>query len=494
MKRFCLILLTFSLMLTALPAYAAGADIRADLPEDIRTFFSSSTFNGYTIHEEAVEVFENTIGGSFAFAIATKGSQHTLYGFEWKSGKWQYWLKNSGVLPNTTKTCILANCKGQMDIDTEQVYQNDSLQIILLSDTEDYYVHSQIFSVNEYGQWHMKSIFSHLLAEKTITNAWVEKDRIIYYQEDLSRNTTVWGVVETNLRYCSIAAFPATVKAAREVLTTPPSVPGSSQLSPTLINFTGGQKYPVYSGPDAAYERAAGGKASVSTNDWIQVFGEENGYILIQYDITSDQMRFGYIDEKALPKNADIAPLSFDDDEAIVTQNTFLTDDPLKGQGYIRSLSAGQQGVTWLATMGNWVYVEVSGSGKAVRGFVPAHTVTRIPGRKTYTAAYSNEEYTANVTADVTNGTQLQAQIAVKAPASWYYDQDAAVITGYQLYANNVPVACQTTSAQLSLSSAWQTTFSLSGTLPAGTVILGLCPLRASGPIASETIILSLNQ
>ena len=491
MKRFCLILLTFSLMLTILPAYAAGADIRADLPKDIRTFFSSSTFNGYTIHKEAVEVFENTIGGSFAFAIATKGSQHTLYGFEWKSGKWQYWLKNSSLLLPQPEPYRLDNAKGSTDLETDYLF-SDSLNIIYCPSDVDYYLHTQTFEVNEYGQWHLKCVYSDILDENEDTAAWVEKDRIVYRNNGTIKGITVWGVVETNLRYCSISAFPATVKAAREVLTTPPSIPGSSQLSPTLINFTGGQKYPVYSGPDTAYERAAGGKAAVSTNDWIQVFGKENGYILIQYDIAADQMRFGYIDEKALPKNADIAPLSFDDDEAVVTQNTFLTDDPLKGQGHIRSLSAGQQGVTWLATMGDWVYVEVSGSGKAVRGFVPAHAITRTPGKKTYTAAYSNWEYTANVTAEVINGTQLLAEIAVSGPASWYFDQDAAVITGYQLYANNVPVACQTASTQLSLSSHWHSTFSLSGTLPGRTALLGLCPIREGSPVAAETIMISL--
>ncbi|MBQ4073643.1 MAG: hypothetical protein IJD39_00365 [Clostridia bacterium] len=493
MKRLFTLLLTLSLMVAAFPALAAGADIRADLPEDIHAFFSSSTFNGYTIHMEAVEVFEDTVGGSFAFAAATKGNQHTLYGFVKKDGKWQYWLKNTTVLLNTEKSYILANCKGQTDIDTEQIYKNDSLQIILLSDTGDYYVHSQIFSVNEYGQWHMKSIFSHLLAEKTVTNAWVEKDRIIYYREDLARNTTVWGVVETNLRYCSIAAFPPTVQAAREVLTNPPSIPGSSQLTAKAINFTGGQKFPVYSGPGSSYERAAGGKAMVSTNDWIQVFGEENGYILIQYDISADQMRFGYIEKNALPKGADIPQLTFDFDEAVITQNTYLTDDPLNSQTLIRSISAGQSDVKWLATMGNWVYAEVQGSGESLRGFIPAHAITRTPGRKTYTASYNNSEYTASVQADITYGTLINAQISVTAPASWNYDASADPITGYQLYANNVPVACQSSAAKLSLSSSWHTTFTLSGTLPQNTAILGLCPIRASGQNAAETIILSLN-
>lgn len=492
MKRLFTLLLTLSLMLAAFPALAAGADIRAELPDDIRKFFSSSTFNGYTIHENAVEIFQDTVGGSFAFAIATKGKQHILYGFVWKNSKWQYWLKNEALLLPQPESYWLTNAKGTTDMETEYLF-SDSLCIIYCPSNVDYYLHTQVFEVNEYGQWHLKSINSDILDEDEDTVAWVEQNKIIYYNNGSVKGVTVWGVVETNLRYCSIAAFPPTVKAAREVLTTPPSIPGSSELTAQTINFTGGQKFPVYSGPGSSYERAAGGKAMVSTNDWIQVFGEENGYILIQYDISADQMRFGYIEKNALPKGADIPQLTFDFDEAVITQNTYLTDDPLNSQTLIRSISAGQSDVKWLATMGNWVYAEVQGSGESLRGFIPAHAITRTPGRKTYTASYNNGEYTASVQADITYGTQISAQITVTAPASWNYDASADPITGYQLYANNVPVACQSSAAKLSLSSSWHTTFTLSGTLPQNTAILGLCPIRASGQNAAETIILSLN-
>ena len=65
---------------------------------------------------EAVEVFEDTVGGSFAFAAATKGNQHTLYGFVKKDGKWQYWLKNTTVLLNTGKSSVLSMESEQMGL------------------------------------------------------------------------------------------------------------------------------------------------------------------------------------------------------------------------------------------------------------------------------------------------------------------------------------------------------------------------------------------
>ena len=66
-------------------------------------------------------------------------------------------------------------------------------------------------------------------------------------------------------------------------------------LNAQEIRFPGGNKYPVYSGPGKDYLRGARGKASVSTNDWIEVFGREDGWILIQYEIDSSQCRIGYI-------------------------------------------------------------------------------------------------------------------------------------------------------------------------------------------------------
>ena len=82
-----------------------------------------------------------------------------------------------------------------------------------------------------------------------------------------------------------------------------PSIP-QGELIAEDVKFAKGEKYEVYSGPGKDYLHAADGKAAVSTNDWIQVFGKENGWILIQYEIDKDHMRFGWIPEKALPKSS----------------------------------------------------------------------------------------------------------------------------------------------------------------------------------------------
>ena len=42
----------------------------------------------------------------------------------------------------------------------------------------------------------------------------------------------------------------------------------------------------MYAAPDSKSLRGAKGRARVSTNGWIQVFGSEGDWILVQYDIT----------------------------------------------------------------------------------------------------------------------------------------------------------------------------------------------------------------
>ena len=59
MKKMLFLLL---LVLFLVPAMAfAGADIKDEtLPESLREYFSSDSFNGYTIGENASRIFDNT--------------------------------------------------------------------------------------------------------------------------------------------------------------------------------------------------------------------------------------------------------------------------------------------------------------------------------------------------------------------------------------------------------------------------------------------------
>ena len=144
---------------------------------------------------------------------------------------------------------------------------------------------------------------------------------------------------------------------------------------PQLANFAKGKKYPVYTGPGTNYYREAAGKASVSTNDWIQVFGEENGWLLVQYHVTDAMNRFGWIHATQKEAGVSVPELAWNGSEA-VCHNWWLTTDPLGACAEIESpngeLSFNGRACTLLATLGTaWSYVEMEYTpGVPMRAFV----------------------------------------------------------------------------------------------------------------------------
>lgn len=107
-----------------------------------------------------------------------------------------------------------------------------------------------------------------------------------------------------------------------------PSIPAGT-LSASLVSFTSNQTYPVYSAPDSKSVRGAKDRARVSTNGWIQVFGSESDWILVQYDITDTHNRIGYIYKNALPADVTVPELNLTSIPSVVHYDVEVTDDPL---------------------------------------------------------------------------------------------------------------------------------------------------------------------
>jgi len=106
------------------------------------------------------------------------------------------------------------------------------------------------------------------------------------------------------------------------------------------------------------------------------VFGRYGDWIMIQYDISAEQYRIGWIAADALPGNADVPELSFEILDQRLTQDCILTDDPLKSENKILALRKDTQ-VCSLADFGEHFYIEVSVNGKTYWGFVNADCVTK---------------------------------------------------------------------------------------------------------------------
>lgn len=281
---------------------------------------------------------------------------------------------------------IVRREKGEYELEllaTHALRQGDEIPVLLVDDgeslsafyryddgTEDAYVYccdsADVWVLNSYtvatGEYSWRSFAA-------------EEGRLVYsYYENNEKVKTrnVYGIYQREAKYLNVATLPVTLEEARSKLSQPPEIPAGG-LDAKEIKFSSGKKYPVYSGPGAGYLRSGDGKASVSTNDWIQVFGTENGWALIQYDISADHMRFGYIDADALPSGARVDALAFRPVDAYLNRRAGVTDDPLNTQEPLVTLPEGAW-VTWLATMGEWAYVE-SSTGDLLRGFVPVSSL-----------------------------------------------------------------------------------------------------------------------
>ena len=225
------------------------------------------------------------------------------------------------------------------------------------------------------GKWRIKSV----LNNATSVFSFVSSERIGYSEgiehEDyieLGRNMKyAYGTYDNRFAAFNIYAFPKTYEEACEVLTNPPVTP-SDFYSPVSLTLRPREKYDVFAAPGRDSYRSANGKATMSTNDWVQIFGEEDGWVLVQYDISRDQMRFGYVDASVLPRNAEVPQLIwYDLPEQTLLNNTYVTDDPLASRSIICWLNAGDT-VKVLSDFGSWYYVEVKpGTGKTLRGFIP---------------------------------------------------------------------------------------------------------------------------
>lgn len=152
-----------------------------------------------------------------------------------------------------------------------------------------------------------------------------------------------------------------------------PDIPQGT-LNAEVTPFTPGQTYAVYSAPDSRSIRGAKGRARVSTNGWIQVFGAEGDWLLVQYAITPEHCRIGYIDRNALPQDVVVPALTLEAVPAIVSYDVSVTDDPLMSQTPLTRLTENTS-VTALASMGDWTYIE-AGTGKSPLPRVRPHRVS----------------------------------------------------------------------------------------------------------------------
>lgn len=168
----------------------------------------------------------------------------------------------------------------------------------------------------------------------------------------------------------------ATPQSTPEPTPEPVAEPAAEQsVTFTVQTFASGQKLAVYSAPSQKAWRGANGKAAVSTNGEIWVCGQENGWLLVLYEVNSGKMRSGYIEiSKVKGKVPNCPELCFDPKQAVLNASADLTDDPVYTSSKIATLKKGSK-VTLLSSYENLAYVETKVKKKTVRGFLPLDCV-----------------------------------------------------------------------------------------------------------------------
>ena len=137
------------------------------------------------------------------------------------------------------------------------------------------------------------------------------------------------------------------------------------EIADTWSGAKDSAKLAVYSAPDAASYRSAEGKASVSLGGEIRIYGTQDGWTLIGYEVSPRTSRIGYVQQELGEE-----PLAFANVPLTAAADTFLTDDPFVSQFAQADIPKGAA-LTGLAKCGEYyAYVEYQ-ADKLYRGFVP---------------------------------------------------------------------------------------------------------------------------
>jgi hypothetical protein len=378
MKKMLSVLLAMVLMLGTVPAVAIENNETNTIPKEIMALFDVPAWEGF-------QVMTNEYGWSSwvyqeqmdaGVVVMSNGSLNIVCIVEPdKNGNLRITQRNYKMVVGD-EAPIVDWCYGTTPYELATPWGEHPMFEI---QGNGYYIAFGKFD----GVWRVKTVIDY--ATETLSYVFNEKigyvdaeDGEDYLAYNTSKMKYAYGTYDNRFAAFNIYDFPKSLAEAREKLTNPPVTP-TDFYTPVNVNLRANEKYDVFAAPGRSSYRAANGKAELSTNDWVQIFGEEDGWLLVQYDISRDQMRFGYIAASALPRNTEVQQLRwYDLPEQTIKTNTYVTDDPLASRDIICWLDAGDK-VKVLSDFGSWYYVEVTpGTGKTLRGFIPQTAIELI--------------------------------------------------------------------------------------------------------------------
>ncbi|MBQ8556404.1 MAG: hypothetical protein IJ438_11115 [Clostridia bacterium] len=348
-------------------------DLSAPIPTDI-LYHIEAFYADYKL-EDYIEV-PDTPEGDYAFALFKAEGYRHLSGFRKSGGTWENVLDTTSGVPQINLPAHLeqpaAGSVSNRLWDNEGKYDihHDGLEFYILTTNEECSVDSIIFHW-ENGGFRMTGY-----QKDTVYSVDLLDGHLIFYGISGGYEASIQAWIETDIAKVNFDALPTR---SYDVTADASEIPGISEteaecaLTAEVVEFPANKRYNVYNGPGKSYQRAGNGKAVVSTNGWIQVFGQYGDWLLIQYSIDDERFRIGWITADALPDGADVPTLEFvEDDTCTLSQSWVLTDDPLGSKTALCTLDMSVP-VTRLAELGEtWAYVRAEAEGKTWWGFVPS--------------------------------------------------------------------------------------------------------------------------
>lgn len=228
----------------------------------------------------------------------------------------------------------------------------------------EYYLHRADFKQSE---WYTNCVVSH-------------PEGMLFWQSGpgdmfVPVGDALWETESISLAEFNIAQMPRSMAEVRNMTSLHWVLGGDSQPLTALFTRQGtknARTLPVYSAPDKASFRAGSGKASVSLRGDVQVYGVQDGWTLISYEVSPRTSRFGYIEGDY----AEGKPLNLRQVELVAAADTFLTDDPFVSQYAQVQIAEGMR-LIGLAQCGEYyAYCEFPQGKTIYRGFVPMKDLT----------------------------------------------------------------------------------------------------------------------
>ena len=313
-----------------------------------------------------------------SFALVWADDERWLLGFCRENGRLVNWLASTEPVPQTDRRASLYRYgKGMKigylwDSDNKYSYTTTGVNIgVEIPDQENESIESHVYYEWENRAFRLKTYSDHYWSVDIVG------DTLYFWDIGNGLRNVIHTGRWTDTRISHVD-FDQLYKRAGDVpqsAVNPPEIPWTCEegaLYAETPSFSPNQKYPVYQGPGNQYGRSGNGKASVSTNDWIQVFGMYDGWLLIQYAVNDTQCRVGWIAGEALPEHRKMNQLAFDEGIwNLVNASCKLTDDPLCSRAEKCLIPEGTR-IERLALLGYaWAYVRVETEGKIAWGFLP---------------------------------------------------------------------------------------------------------------------------